>query len=468
MPLQKTFIGHPAGLAVLFGTEFWERFCYYSNNALLTYYMVDYLFVGPRPETIFGYGPVKSGLEAAYGPLAPQPLAALIYGTFAAGTYLFGLAGGAIADRVLGQSRAVIAGAAIMALGEFMLTDPRLFFVALLVFTLGVGLLKPNVATQVGGLYAPGDARIDRAYSIFYVGINLGALIAPLVAGRIGHSAPGQPPHWQYGFAVAGVGMLAGLLVFVVGLRWLPPDVRARRRDRDAASRIGGMATTPAKLTQNERGTMSALFLIAFCNIFFWGCYGQQYSTIALLAENNIDLSLGFVRLHPEDVQSFNPFFIFTFTPLVIAFWAWQARRGVEPNPVTKMAIGCAATAGCFGLLAIPALSVDHGGYPSVLWLVAALSLQTVGELYLMPVALSLFSQLAPARLVSVMMGVNYLSLAFGNYLAGYLAHFWSSTPKAWFFGMIAGIALGTAGALYGLSRFLAPVLARRNEEVLL
>ena len=226
------------------------------------------------------------------------------------------------------------------------------------------------------------------------------------------------------------------------------------------------MGATPAKLTQNERGTMTALFLIAFCNIFFWGCYGQQYSTIALLAENNINLSLGFVTLHPEDVQSFNPFFIFTLTPLVIAFWAWQARRRVEPNPVTKMAIGCAATAGCFGLLVIPALSVDHGGYPSVLWLVAALSLQTVGELYLMPVALSLFSQLAPARLVSVMMGVNYLSLAFGNYLAGYLAHFWSSTPKAWFFGMIAGIALGTAGALYGLSRFLAPMLARRNEEV--
>ncbi len=467
MPIQKTFLGHPAGLAVLFGTEFWERFCYYGNSALLTYYMVDYLFAGSRPQVILGYGAVKTGLEAVYGPLAPQPLAALIYGSFTACTYLLGLAGGAVADRVLGQSKAVIVGAAIMAAGEFMLTDPALFFVALLVFTLGVGLLKPNVATQVGGLYAAGDARIDRAYSIFYVGINLGALIAPLVAGRIGHSAPGQPPHWQYGFAAAGFGMLIGLLVFVIGLRWLPPDVRARRRDREVAGRAGVLGAPPARLTQRERGTMTALFLIAFCNIFFWGCYGQQYSTIALLAQNNMNLSLGLVTLHPEDVQSFNPFFIFTLTPLVIAFWGWQARRGREPNPVTKMAIGCTATAGCFALLVIPALSVDRGGYPSVVWLAAAMSLQTVGELYLMPVALSLFSQMAPARLVSVMMGVNYLSLAFGNYLAGYLAHFWSDTPKAWFFALIAGIALGTAGALYMLSRVLAPILAGRKEEVI-
>ncbi len=466
MPLQKTILGHPAGLAVLFGTEFWERFCYYGNNALLTYYMVDYLFVGPRPQTIVGYDSVKSVLEAIYGPLAPQPLAALIYGSFAAATYLTGLAGGALADRVLGQSRAVMAGAVVMAAGEFMLTDPALFFIALFVFTLGVGLLKPNIAAQVGGLYAPGDARIDRAYSIFYVGINLGALLAPLLAGRIGHSAPGEPPHWQYGFTAAGAGMLIGLVVFVVGLRWLPPDVRSRRRAREAAGRALRPAGPRTTLSRDERGTILALLLIAFCNIFFWGCYGQQYSTIALLAQNNIDLSLGFVTLHPEDVQSFNPFFIFTLTPLVIAFWAWQARRGQEPNPVTKMAIGCTATAGCFGLLVIPALSVDRGGYPSVLWLGAAMSLQTVGELYLMPVAMSLFGQMAPARLMSVMMGVNYLSLAFGNYLAGYLAHFWSDTPKAVFFGMISGIALGTAGGLYLLSRLLMPMLTKRKEEV--
>ncbi len=458
--MQRSFLGHPIGLSVLFGTEMWERFCYYGNNALITYYMVDYLFVGAQPQHVIGYAGVKRVLEAVYGPLGPQPLAALVYGSFAALTYLTGLAGGALADRVLGQTRAVIAGAAIMAVGEFMLSDPALFFVALLVFVLGVGLLKPNVATQVGGLYAPGDKRIDSAYSIFYIGINLGALLAPLIVGRLGHAPPGAPPQWQWGFAAAGAGMLVGLVVFVLGLRWLPPDVRARRRAAERVRMDAGLAAPAAALTAVERRTVGALFMVAFCNLFFWGCYGQQYSTIALLAQNNTDLSVGFATLHPEDVQSFNPFFIFAFTPVVLALWAWQGRRGVEPAPVTKMAIGCGLTACCFAVLAWAGVSVDRGVHVSVGWLVGALALQTAGELYLSPVGLSLFSRAAPARLASVMMAVQFLSLAFGNYMSGYLASFWSGMGKAAFFAMIAGIAGATAVAIFGLSRVLNPVLA--------
>ena len=321
--VQRNFLGHPIGLSVLFGTEMWERFCYYGNNALITYYMVDYLFAGGRTEGVIGYASVKSALEGLYGPLAPQPLAALIYGAFGAGTYLMALAGGAIADRYLGQSRAVIAGAIIMAAGEFMLMNPNLFFLALLIFVLGVGLLKPNIATQVGGLYTPGDQRIDSAYSIFYVGINLGALIAPIICGRLGHAAPGQPPTWQYGFAAAGAGMLLGLAIFLTGLRFLPPDVRARRRALELAAIQAGTKTTAAKLTGAERRTVGSLFLVALFNLFFWACYFQQYSTLALMAENNVNLSVGFTTLHPEDVQSFNPFYIFAFTPVIIALWAW-------------------------------------------------------------------------------------------------------------------------------------------------
>ncbi len=452
---QKTFLGHPIGLSVLFGTEMWERFCYYGNNALVTYYLVDFLLVGGEPAQVIGYGAVKRFFEGLYGPLGAQPLAALIVGSFGSATYLGGLAGGAIADRFLGQSRAVLLGAAVMAGGEFLLADPALFFVGLLVFTIGVSFLKPNIATQVGGLYAAGDTRVDRAYSIFYIGINLGALIAPLVVGRLGHAPAGAPPRWQYGFAVSGAGMLVGLLVFLVGLRWLPPDVRARRRQ--AAS--GEAAAARTGLTGLERRTVLALFAVAFCNIFFWACYGQQYSAIALMAENDTDLSVWLFSFHPEDVQAFNPFFIFTLTPLVIAFWAWQSRRRVEPAPVTKMAMGCALTAMCFGLLIVPALSIDAGRKASVLWLVVALALQTLGELYLMPVALSLFSKAAPPRLASVMMAVNYMSLAVGFYFAGYLTSFWSGMAKAPFFGMIAGIALATSVAVLALSRVLNPML---------
>ena len=454
----RTILGHPIGLSVLFGTEFWERFCYYGNSALVTYYMVDFLFVGPRPETVIGYGGVKSVLQAIYGPLGPQPLAALVYGTFSAATYLTGLAGGALADRVLGQARSVIIGAAIMAAGEFMLADPRLFFVGLLVFVLGVGLFKPNIATQVGGLYQPGDSRIDSAYSIFYVGINLGALVAPIVCGRLGHAAPGAPPHWHYGFAAAGLGMVIALAVFLIGLRWLPPDALARRRNAYVSQRETRAKIT-ISLTRLERRAVAALVMVAFCNIFFWGCFGQQYSTIALMAQDNTSLSFGLASFKPEDVQSFNPFFIFTLTPVIIAFWAWQARRGREPAPVTKMAIGCALTASCFGLLILPAIGIDHGQKASVFWLVAALALQTVGELYLSPVGLSLFSRTAPTKYLSTMMAVNYLSLAVGFYLAGYLASFWSGMHKVSFFAMISGIAIVTSAAIFALSRVLNPML---------
>ena len=224
--------------------------------------------------------------------------------------------------------------------------------------------------------------------------------------------------------------------------------------------------TTP--LNPVERRTIAALFMVAFCNIFFWGCYGQQYSTIALMAQNNTDLSLGVASFKPEDVQSFNPFFIFTLTPAVIGFWAWQARRGREPSPVTKMAIGCALTASCFGLLAVPSLGIDHGQRASVVWLIAALALQTVGELYVSPVGLSLFSRTAPAKYLSVMMAVNFLSLSIGFYLAGYLASFWSDMRKAVFFGMISAIALATSMAIFAMSRVLDPMLRREEEKALL
>ena len=265
---------------------------------------------------------------------------------------------------------------------------------------------------------------------------------------------------------VRAVVLLVSLIVFLIGLRWLPPDARARHRAAERSRRQTSSRSTE-RLTREERRTGAALFMVAFCNIFFWGCYGQQYSTIALMAQNNTDLSVGPLSFRPEDVQSFNPFFIFTLTPLVIAFWAWQAKRGREPAPVTKMAIGCTLTAACFGLLILPSVGIDRGAHPTVLWIVAALSMQTIGELYLSPVGLSLFSRTAPAKYMSVMMAVNFMSLSIGFYLSGYLASFWSSMEKTTFFTMIASIALGAAIAIFALSRILNPMLDREREVAL-
>ncbi len=451
---EVSFLGHPVGLSFLFGTEMWERFCYYGMRALLTYYMVDFLFLSGESQHVLGYQSVKSVFEYVYGPLGPQPFGALIYGLYVSLTYFTGVIGGRLADLYLGQKWAVIIGALTMATGEFLLTDPSLFFIALLVLITGNGFFKPNITTQVGGLYTPGDGRIDRAYSVFYVGINLGALIAPPICGRLGHAAAGQPPHWHYGFTAAACGMLLGLAIFLAGQRYLPQDVRGRRKIAEAASGIA-----EAKLTPRERSAVLALVLVAFCNLFFWACYEQMGITIALMAENNTDLATPLGTLQPEDVQSFDPFFIFALTPVIIALWAWQARRKQEPTPVIKMGIGCLLCALCYALLVLPGLSIDAGHKVGVLWLVVTMGVLTVGELYLSPVGLSLFSRAAPAKLASLMMGVNYLSNFAGNYLAGYLGSFWDSMPKAIFFGMLTAISAATALAILALSRMLNPIL---------
>jgi POT family proton-dependent oligopeptide transporter len=417
--------------------------------------MVDYLFVGGTPETIFGYHAVKRALESFNGPLKPQPLAALIYGLYSSGTYLTGLAGGAIADRFLGQRRAVIVGGLTMAAGEFLLVNPHLFFPGLLTLVLGNGFFKPNIATQVGGLYKPGDSRIDRAYSVFYVGINLGALIAPIICGRVAHFGDG-PPHWNYGFAAAGIGMLIGVTINLIGQRTLPPDVRQRQLDSGAAH---------APLSRDDRRAVFALCVVAFFNLFFWGCYEQQGLTIALMAEKYTDLTTPLGTLDAEDVQSFNPFFIFTLTPLIIALWAWQARRGTEPSSVIKMAFGCGVMALSYALLIIPALSMSATHKVGWLWLLAAMAIVTVGELYLSPVGLSLFSKAAPPKLASLMMAVNYLSNAVGNYMAGYLGSYWDGMAKASFFAMIAGIGAATSVGIFAVSFLLNPILQARTRR---
>jgi POT family proton-dependent oligopeptide transporter len=452
---ERTLFGHPLGLSVLFGTEMWERFCYYGMRALLTFYMVQFLFIGGEPSQVLGYGAVKHTLEFFYGPLKPQPLGALVYGLYTMATYLSGLLGGYVADTLLGQRRAVILGGLVMAAGEFMLVDPHLFFPGLLVLVLGNGFFKPNISTQVGGLYRPGDQRIDTAYSIFYVGVNLGALIAPIVCGRAAHYGGGAP-HWNYGFAAGGIGMLIGVAINIAGQRHLPPDVRKRHK---------ASAQADLPLTSLDKRAIVALCVVAFFNLFFWGCYEQQGISIALMASDHTNLATPFFTWDAEDVQSFNPFFIFTLTPVIIALWAWQARRGAEPSPVLKMAFGCAGAALAYGLLIIPGFEVDAGQKVTWLWLLAAMALLTVGELYLSPVGLSLFSKAAPAKVASLMMAVNFLSNAAGNYLAGYLATYWDSMTKAHYFMMIAAITGVTAVAIGLLSRVLQPVLAARMEQ---
>ena len=219
--------GHPKGLTFLFTTEMWERFSYYGMRTLLVLYMVKHLLQPGQAETVIGYGAIKGALEFLFGPLGVQPLSSHIYGLYSAFVYLTPVIGGLIADRWLGQRRTVIVGAILMAIGHFMMAFESLFLFALFVLILGNGAFKPNISTQVGGLYAPGDPRRDRAFSIFYVGINIGAFFSPLVCGTLGEAYG-----WHYGFAAAGIGMLIGTLIYVAGWSTLPTDERSLRADQ--------------------------------------------------------------------------------------------------------------------------------------------------------------------------------------------------------------------------------------------
>jgi POT family proton-dependent oligopeptide transporter len=433
------FLGHPRGLTFLFATEMWERFSYYGMRALLVLYMVKYLLEPQRAARVAGLDGFKHVFESIFGPLATQPLASQIYGFYTGLVYLTPVFGGLLADRLLGQRRTVILGAALMAIGHFMMAFERLFLFALLFLILGNGAFKPNISTQVGALYRPGDRRRDRAFSIFYVGINLGAFLAPLVCGTFGEELG-----WHYGFAAAGVGMTMGLIIYLWAGPRLPPDAFARR------------ATRTEPTTRQEWLSIGAIVALMLPVSLFWATYEQQGNTIALWADQFTDRRFFGGEIPVTWFQAFNPFMIFAFTPIVVALWRAQGPR--EPSTVTKMAIGCFLNAAAY-LVMFAAAAVSAGGQANWLWLFGFFVVVTVGELYLSPVGLSLVSKVAPLRMLSMLMGV-WLSTSFiGGFLSGYLGTFWSSMAKTSFFLMLAVISALAGAAIALLIRPLRGIL---------
>src|SRR5262245_33566883 len=293
--------GHPRGLSFLFATEMWERFSYYGMRALLVLYMVKLLLHPGHAENVIGLGALKQLLEGMFGPLGVQPLSSHIYGLYTGLVYLTPLFGGVLADRLLGQHRTILLGASLMAVGHFMMAFESLFLLALIVLILGNGAFKPNMASQVGALYAPGDPRRDRAFSIFYVGINLGAFLAPLVCGTLGEQLG-----WHYGFTAAGVGMTIGLAIYLYASRTLPPYVRTARLAAAPAATFG----------RDEWRAIVALCVLFLPATLFWATYEQMGNTIALWADGYTDRSvLGLFTIPVTWFQAFNPFMIFAFTP---------------------------------------------------------------------------------------------------------------------------------------------------------
>jgi len=446
--------GQPPGLLILFFTEMWERFSYYGMRGLLKLYMVNYLFVTARealqgctkssppcpltpgnPHDVFLWDYVQRVL-----PDRPAEAASLLYGTYTALVYLTPFFGGIVADRWLGQRKTVVVGGVLMALGHFVMAIEPSFFVALLLIILGNGAFKPNVSTQVGNLYAPSDPRRDGAFTIFYMGINLGAFISNLVCGTLA-----AVYGWHYGFAAAGVGMLFGLTVYLGGHRYLAEDNLTKA---EAAH-----VTRAASLTAGEKRRVVALVVLCALNVVFWAVYEQQGNTMQTWADEQTRWPVMFGFQIPSTwFQSFNPLAIIVLAPLLDLFWRWQRTRNAEPTTLTKMALGCILLGASFVVM-IAGARVVGDGRGSPFWPLSCTLLLTVGELYLSPIGLSLVTKVAPARIVSMLMGMWFLSSFLGNFLSGAIGVLYTRWSKEAFILFLTMLGVGVGIAMLAVRR---------------
>ena len=423
---DRSFFGHPRGLATLFFTEMWERFSYYGMRAFLILYMT-------APATRGGLGFADAD-------------AASIYGTYTGSAWGAAILGGLIADRVLGQYRSVLVGGIIIALGHFTLAFKALpfFYTGLALIVVGTGLLKPNVSTIVGSLYETGDSRRDAGFSIFYMGINLGAFIGPLIAGYLA-----QRVDWHIGFASAGVGMALGLIQYVLGRKNLQAAVqRLDRKPREAKAAAG---ESSAGFTPAEWKRLAAIVIFFLVAILFWGAYEQAGSTLNLFADRYTRLELLGVEFPSSWFQSVQPIFVIILAPVFA--WLWITLGPREPSVPAKFAIGVLFMGLAF-LILVPAGAMAQSGEGirvSPWWLIGSYLISELGELCLSPVGLSVVTKLAPVRIVGLMMGVWFLSNAFGNKLAGWAASFFSSMPLQTLFGEVAIILLIAAAIVFAL-----------------
>ncbi len=449
--MSRDLFGHPRGLTTLFGTEMWERFTYYGMRALLIYYLTMEVLLPGHVEHVLFYPQMKAFYEWMSGPLNVQQLSSLIYGTYTGLVFATPLLGGWIADNYLGQRKTVVIGILLMGAGQFMLTSEALLFPSLLLIIFGTGFLKTNTTTQVGMLYAAGDARRDRAYSIFYIGINLGGAIGPLIAGFLGETYG-----WRWGFLAAGVGMVAALINYIYGWRSLPAErrVETHRSERK-------------KLTRAEWKSVGALILLVIPVTLWWACYEQQGNTIALWAMDNTDRRLipGVINWQIDATwfQSVNSFMIFAFTPFLVALWGSQAKKNREPRTLTKMVYGSFLQTFACLILAFAAWYTG-GVRASWWWSMLYFVFVTLGELYLSPISLSLYSKVAPLQIASLMMAVNFVpNFLGGGFLQGWLGTYWTVMSKPTFFVMIAAVSAVAGLIIWAMERPLRPLLQEKQ-----
>lgn len=409
---DRTWFGQPRGLTILFLTQTWELFSYYGMRTLLVYYMTRQLMFA-------------------------QEKASFVYGAYTAMAYFTPILGGAIADRWLGKRNAVVIGGTIMAVGHFVMAFEPLFYLALATIALGNGLFLPSLPSQINDLYAADDPRRGRAYNVYYVGLNIGGFLAPLVCGTLG-----ELYGWHYGFGAAGIGMCLGLGVYLAGRRYLPPE---------AARRVPA-PPSPADARHARRRVWWLLLGVGVAATIFRGAYEQIGNTLPLLIDTGVNRVVAGVTIPMTWFQSLNPLLVIGMTPLLLLHWRRRADAGRETSPALRMAIGALIVAAAYMLLAA-ATGLAGDARIGWGWLVAFFVVLTLGELYILPTGLGLFAKLAPPRLGATTVASWFLAIFSGSLLAGLVGTLWSRASHSGFFLLLAGLAVLAAALLWRLDR---------------
>jgi POT family proton-dependent oligopeptide transporter len=430
---RDTWLGHPKGLFLLFATEMWERFSYYGMRALLVLSLV-------------------AGVETANPGFGWNQAEALkLYGLFTGFVYFTPLLGGWLADNYLGQRKSIIIGGLVMAAGQFTLASAipgnlQLFYIGLILLVLGNGFFKPNISTMVGDLYAEGDARRDAAFTIFYMGINAGAFLAPLVCSTLGED-PARG--WAYGYFAAGVGMILSVIIQMLFAKRYLGDIGTVPAAHRARALAGGRKEP---LTPDEVDRLRVIFMLFVFIVLFWAAFEQAGGLMNLYAAEKTDRMVGAFEVPAGWFQSLNPLFIVLLAPLFSIAWSRLGASGRNPTTPNKMVLGLVLTG--IGFLAMVGAVYQQAatGKASMWWLVLAYFFHTTGELCISPVGLSMVTKLAPLRLASLMMGVWFLINFVANWLAGIIGSFAESLGELSIFGGLAATLFLFAAVLWTLS----------------
>lgn len=409
---EQTWFGHPRGLTILFLTEMWSDFSFFGMRTLLVYYMTQQLLISQRHSS-------------------------LIYGAYASFAYLTPLLGGIVSDRWLGRRSTVLLGGGIMTAGHFLMAFEAMFYPALALIGLGNGLLLPSLSSQINRLYDDSDPRKASAYNIYYVGINMGGLLAPFACGTVGELFG-----WKWGFTLAGIGMVAGLIVYILGTPFLPPE-------QDAPKLAGAEQRHDGEAEKLGRSTALILAAIVILVVVYRSAYEQVGNTVALWADRGINRAVGDWTIPMTWFQGLNSLGIILFTPIIVAHWTRRARKGKNRSAVANMAIGAVILALSYLMLSVVSLHASETSTrASWLWLALFFLTFTAGELYILPVGLGLFGRIGPEK---SMIAAWFAAACLGNLGAGVLGTLWSAMPPWQFFAIVAAVAAVAGGLLLAL-----------------